>query len=288
MALVSRVRYVYETFFEDKTRPWIPPTDQLDTVVNHPTVRKMMMSQEAQSRAVLDPQVIGVESPSTNQKRPSSVSGSLHTICSLADEAEDEQDMSEDDDSNGRMGLLLLNRSRSLQQTHLLHPDGAGSGVGGSGRRGFSLYLSPKQRNHRSGGEVILSPISDKSESNENSCCNTSITVEANLTVTPVATGSSQQQRARRPLSLFGKPSGFNSSDSGISISANSLVTSHEALPLQPPSRKSLILSLNNSHGEFSYGFQTNSLFFLSPFCELLIDVLSECLQYLNRLFAKL
>jgi len=281
---VSRVRYVYETFFEDNT-PWIPPPDQfIDTVVNHPSVRKMMRtssSQEAQRGGVggggermaakatstittttalvhhLDPSLeeesdhsvdCDVHHQQQHQQRRSSAA-SLHTICSLADEADDEMILSENDGDDDSRGLLLLNRSHSLQQTHLLHPDA-------SGRRGFSLYLSPKQRMRV--GEAILSPISDKSETNESNSTEPS----ANLTVTPVPSLSlshrqhqqaSSSSSARRPLSLFGlpKPSGFaNSSDSGISISANSLATSHEALQPQPPSRKSLVLSFNNSHGK--------------------------------------
>lgn len=186
------------------------------------------------------------------QQRRCSAS-SLHTICSLADEADDdEMILSENDGDDDSRRLLLLNRSHSLQQTHLLHPDA-------SGRRGFSLYLSPKQRMRV--GEAVLSPISDKSETNESNSTEPS----ANLTVTPVPSLSlshrqhqpSSSSSARRPLSLFGlpKPSGFaNSSDSGISISANSLATSHEALlQPQPPSRKSLVLSFNNSHGEFLF-----------------------------------
>lgn len=95
------------------------------------------------------------------------------------------------------------------------------------------LHLSPMQRTRIS--ESVLSPISDKSENDD-----------------AVPAVHTQVPARRRPQQLF--PSvknrlALNNSDSGISISACSLETSHEALPVavQRPSLSS------NSHGTSLY-----------------------------------
>lgn len=147
---------------------------------------------------------------------------------------------------------LRLNRSCSLQH-HL---------VSSSNRRGFSLHLSPKRRvasSRMCSNEAVLSPISDKSETNGETC---NAIISHHLTVpagsnskTPIAPSSAS--RPRPALSLFkptggliGAAGGFNSSDSGISISAAS---SHEALLLpSSTSIKPAHLSLNSSHGNTS------------------------------------
>ena len=96
------------------------------------------------------------------------------------------------------------------------------------------LHLSPMQRTRIS--ESVLSPISDKSENDE-----------------PVLVVHSQMPvRKLRPQQLFPcavaakNRLALNNSDSGISISANSLETSHEALSVVPTQRPSLS---SNSHG---------------------------------------
>jgi hypothetical protein len=174
---------------------------------------------------------------------------------------------SEEADPDGR---ILLNRSRSLQQTHhLFHHS-----VDSHHHRGFSLHLSPKQRTKIS--EAVLSPISDKSENETCQMLTTSTTTTPTTTTQVPATTSAVassfefnsvlSHRRRPPQSLFpsiisSRPvggsagGGFNSSDSGISISANSLVTndSHEAL--QPLHKPPLHLSLDNSHGKKSNPF---------------------------------
>lgn len=101
------------------------------------------------------------------------------------------------------------------------------------GRRGFSLHLSPKQR-IICNSEAVLSPISDKSETNGGE----------------VVTVKSHVSRCRPALSLF-KPIGYNntSSDSGISA-GGSAASSHEALLQRPSGFKPV--SLSNSHGTIS------------------------------------
>ena len=152
---------------------------------------------------------------------------------------------------------IRLNRSRSFQHHPLVI----------SSRRGFTLHLSPKQRTSRMcNNEAVLSPISDKSETNGESC---NAIISHHLTVpvgnnspAPIPSSSSGtvSSRPRPALSLF-KPAsgleaaGFNSSDSGISISAAS---SHEALllPSTSSSTKPAHLSLNSSHGTIDFSFK--------------------------------
>lgn len=266
-----RFRYVYETSFFDG-RPSSPittsplpvqsPVDQVDSAINHPIVRKiqqavfrarkvvassgLLMNQHQHNSVEMDAtdRISTSSSPAFGVHRRSSISTLQTSMCSSDDEE------STDD------GRSYLNRSRSLQQTHLLQS------LDHQHHRGFSLHLSPKQRTKMS--EAVLSPISDKSENETTSQTLTAAPVTALL---PIASskvcefhaGAGSGMMRRRPTpSLFpsiirttggvASAAGFNSSDSGISISANSLVASHEAL--QPPNHKPSHLSLNNSHGK--------------------------------------
>lgn len=277
MASAVRIRYVYETsFFDGRNGDWTSqqpeedtnPSEQVDSAINHPIVRKIQQAVIRARKAVAASSSSG-SNPNIDmtagqhsslmeereqQRSPSISSLQTSSMCS-----------SEEADADGR---ILLNRSRSLQQTHHLFHHSVDSHH--HHHRGFSLHLSPKQRTKIS--EAVLSPISDKSE-NETCQMLTSSTTTTPTTTTQVpatsAVASSFEfnsvlsHRRRPPQSLFpsiisSRPvggsagGGFNSSDSGISISANSLVTndSHEAL--QPLHKPPLHLSLDNSHGNKS------------------------------------
>ena len=254
MAAAVRIRYVYETSFFDG-RPGSSngqqpesATDQVDSAINHPIVRRIQQAVIRARKAVtsgsssrnIDMMALSDDddvatAASLHHHDPSSIMSSLQTsMCSL-----DGEELLGDD---GR--LVSLNRSRSLQQTHLLHEQ--------QHHRGFSLHLSPKQRTRI--GEAVLSPISDKSENETSQMLNTGAAAQTVTEFNPAASSSSCISR-RRPQSLFpniiSRPGGFNSSDSGISISANSLVnSSHEAL--QQTHKPTTHLSLNNSQGNKS------------------------------------
>lgn len=279
MASAVRIRYVYETSFFDGRADWTSqqpeednnPSEQVDSAINHPIVRKIQQAVIRARKAVASSSSGSSSSSNPNidttaghsslmeservslreqQRSPSISSLQTSSMCS-----------SEEADPDGR---ILLNRSRSLQQTHHFFHHSVDSH---HHHRGFSLHLSPKQRTKIS--EAVLSPISDKSE-NETCQMLTSTTTTTPTTTQVPATSAVQSSfefsstvlshRRRPPQSLFpsiisSRPvggsagGGFNSSDSGISISANSLVTndSHEAL--QPLHKPPLHLSLDNSHG---------------------------------------
>lgn len=300
MAGAVRIRYVYETSFYDgrpdsTTTAVVDPPEQVDSAINHPIVRRIQQAVFRARKAVVSSMAhqntsldIGHQSDDdcttstgsvtdrmmTHQshkqqqqhQRRSSVSTLQTSMCSSSGGSSDDEDSAAGED-----GRLFLNRSRSLQQTHLLHSSSTSSSwldrVGH--HRGFSLHLSPKQRTRIS--EAVLSPISDKSE-NETSqmlvTTGSTSTVTAGNLMPLAASGvhlmttaefciNSNPTSRRRPQSLFpaiirtGGSAAFNSSDSGISISANSLVASHEALQ-QPSAHNQPTthhVSLNNSHG---------------------------------------
>lgn len=253
MASAVKIRYVYETsFFDGRNDCWTSqpdnPPEEVDSAVNHPIVRKIQQAVIRARKAVTssmnsNPNIdmTGHSEPdrSSLQLQRSNISSLQTSICSLDESAQDLD------------GRLILNRSRSLQQTHHLFHSVDSHHNYHHHHRGFSLHLSPKQRTKVS--EAVLSPISDKSE-NETSQMLTTTTVPIPSSV--AVPFEFHAAARRRPQSLFsniisGRPSGsaggFNGSDSGISISANSLVTndSHEAL--QPLNKPPLHLSLDNS-----------------------------------------
>jgi hypothetical protein len=281
MASAVRIRYVYETsFFDGRNADWTSqqpeedpnPSEQVDSAINHPIVRKIQQAVIRARKAVVASSSSSSSNPNIDmtaghsslmeereqQRSPSISSLQTSSMCS-----------SEEADADGR---ILLNRSRSLQQTHHLFHHSVDSHH--HHHRGFSLHLSPKQRTKIS--EAVLSPISDKSENETCQMLTTSTTTTPTTTTQVPATTSAVassfefssvlSHRRRPPQSLFpsiisSRPvggsagGGFNSSDSGISISANSLVTndSHEAL--QPLHKPPLHLSLDNSHGKKSNPF---------------------------------
>jgi hypothetical protein len=280
MASAVRIRYVYETsFFDGRNADWTSqqpeedpnPSEQVDSAINHPIVRKIQQAVIRARKAVVASSSSSSSNPNIDmtaghsslmeereQQRSPSISSLQTSMCS-----------SEEADPDGR---ILLNRSRSLQQTHHLFHHSVDSHH--HHHRGFSLHLSPKQRTKIS--EAVLSPISDKSENETCQMLTTSTTTTPTTTTQVPATTSAVassfefnsvlSHRRRPPQSLFpsiisSRPvggsagGGFNSSDSGISISANSLVTndSHEAL--QPLHKPPLHLSLDNSHGNKSNPF---------------------------------
>lgn len=274
-----RIRYVYETSFYDGRADWSssssssqmdnnPPSEQVDSAINHPIVRKiqqavirarkavMLTSSSSSALANSNPNMTAAvghhsmteQSERSVQRSPSSISSSFQTSMFSLDET-----------GTGQLdvdGRILLNRSRSLQQTHHLFHSVDSS----HHHRGFSLHLSPKQRTKMS-ETVVLSPISDKSENEATSqMLITPTTSTAAAAVIPFEFNSSTVAVRRRPQSLFpsisinSRPGGSaGGSDSGISISANSLVThdSHEAL--QPLHKPPLHLSLDNSHGKSNH-----------------------------------
>ena len=258
-----RIRYVYETSFYDGRADWSsspssqmdnnPPSEQVDSVINHPIVRKIQQAVITARKAVMltwSSALANSDHSMTEQsvqRSPSSISSSFQTSMFSLDETGAGQL-----DVDGR---VLLNRSRSLQQTHHLFHSVDSS----HHHRGFSLHLSPKQRTKMC-ETVVLSPISDKSENEATSqMLVTPTTSTAAAAVIPFEFNSSTVVR-RRPQSLFpsisinSRPGGSaGGSDSGISISANSLVTndSHEAL--QPLHKPPLHLSLDNSHGKSNH-----------------------------------
>lgn len=263
MAAALKVRYVYETsFFDGRGPDWTSsshqadPPDQVDSAINHPIVRRIQQAVNRARKAVVassaivsssqeQQEQIGHDHLSTDDgigiMHPHQRRSSISTLQTGSGASSDSEDSSNED---GR--LIFLNRSRSLQQTHLLdHRPSAG----------FSLHLSPKQRTRMS--EAVLSPISDKSENETTSTANISTILPTTTATTRTTTTTTigleliNTTSRRRPQSLFpaiirASGNAFNSSDSGISISANSLAASHEALQ-QPPNRHHV--SLNNSHG---------------------------------------
>jgi hypothetical protein len=188
-----------------------PPSEQVDSAINHPIVRKiqqavirarkavMLTSSSSSALANSNPNMTAAvghhsmteQSERSVQRSPSSISSSFQTSMFSLDET-----------GTGQLdvdGRILLNRSRSLQQTHHLFHSVDSS----HHHRGFSLHLSPKQRTKMS-ETVVLSPISDKSENEATSqMLITPTTSTAAAAVIPFEFNSSTVAVRRRPQSLF-------------------------------------------------------------------------------------
>lgn len=167
----------------------------------------------------------------------------------------------EEEEQAGRFESVatLLNRSRSLQ-----HRRQCGA---------FSLHLSPTARTRI--GECVLSPISDKSENDA-----TQDAAPSTAAATPPALHR-RRPRHLAPL-VFAKSdakAALNGSDSGISISANSLETSaSDALPVRCLVQKATTGSLSsNSHGRQSIA--VSRLFIISMSLLLLFPFVASSLQ---------
>lgn len=145
-------------------------------------------------------------------------------------------------------------------------------------RSRFTLHLSPKQRNRilnsNSNEAVILSPISDKSESTEMpaSVAAPPSSSSHHHNALPLPLSSCTVSRRRPALSLFNasyhKAGGnhHHGSDSGISAGASAASSQEALLLMQRPSssteNKPTTLSLNNSHGTLISFFVALFVFF--------------------------
>ena len=219
---------VYETFFDSRsTNDRCPYFNQVDFLINHPVLQKINVSRSVDHFQRCLPQCADddkswLQSPVNSTC--SSVS-SLRTVCSLEESQQQQQQQVHD------IGRVPRLRHSASVHHQVQRPSK------------FSLNLSPKLRSKFC---EILSPISDKSQEigeNESST---------------VLIKSVPVERTTRPKSLFShvtesSTGGFNSSDSGISISAHSLL-SHDALQF-----KQTHVSLDNAQGTVKHFINTVS-----------------------------
>ena len=233
--MAGKTRYTYETFFdchpywnERKDNDARETFDTVEYLVNHPTVRKIEANMyHSTSRLHVQPRFRQLtETGSTSLKSspslsPASSVSSLRTVFSLEIEE----------------NSCVTRRSQSQNPLLFLHSASVHNSQSDKQALKFSLHLSPKLRSKFC---EVLSPISDKSQE---------IGESEPVLMKPTTTRLPLQDRKFRPKSLFSPPSNeaaLNSSDSGISISAHSLL-SHDALPAI--SCKPAHLSLENSQG---------------------------------------